>query len=39
MGYDPENPMADRITDIGPPHYSKFHPPVIAKKQGEMVVA
>ncbi len=35
MGYDPENPMADRITDIGPPHYSKFHPPVIAKNKGK----
>ncbi len=34
MGYDPKNPMADRITDIGPPHYSKFHPPVIAKNKG-----
>jgi len=27
--------MADRITDIGPPHYSKFHPPVIAKNKGK----
>jgi dissimilatory sulfite reductase beta subunit len=35
MGYDPANPMADRITDIGPPHYSKFHPPVIAKNKGK----
>jgi sulfite reductase beta subunit len=35
MGYDPENPMADRITDIGPPHYSKFHPPVVAKNKGK----
>lgn len=35
MGYDPENPMVDRITDIGPPHYSKFHPPVIAKNKGK----
>jgi len=35
MGYHPENPMADRITDIGPPHYSKFHPPVIAKNKGK----
>ncbi len=35
MGYDPKNPMADRITDIGPPHYSKFHPPVIAKNKGK----
>ncbi|MCK5071626.1 MAG: sulfite reductase, dissimilatory-type beta subunit, partial [Desulfocapsa sp.] len=35
MGYDPANPMLDRITDIGPPHYSKFHPPVIAKNKGK----
>ncbi|MCF8056423.1 MAG: dissimilatory-type sulfite reductase subunit beta [Desulfocapsa sp.] len=35
MGYDPANPMADRITDIGPPHYSKFHPPVIANNKGK----
>jgi len=35
MGYDPKNPMVDRITDIGPPHYSKFHPPVIAKNKGK----
>ncbi len=35
MGYDPANPMADRITDIGPPHYSKFHPPVVAKNKGK----
>jgi len=24
MGYDPENPMKDRITDIGPPHFEQF---------------
>ncbi len=35
MGYDPANPMVDRITDIGPPHYSKFHPPVIAANKGK----
>ncbi len=35
MGYDPENPMADRITDIGPQYYAKFHPPVIAKNKGK----
>ncbi len=35
MGYDPEKPMVDRITDLGPPHYSKFHPPVIAKNKGK----
>jgi hypothetical protein len=21
MGYNPDKPMEDRITDIGPPHY------------------
>ena len=26
MGYDPENPMKDRITDIGPPHYEQVLP-------------
>ena len=35
MGYDPENPMADRITDIGPQYYAKFHPPVIAANKGK----
>ena len=35
MGYNPDKPMEDRITDIGPPHYSKFHPPVIAKNKGK----
>ncbi len=35
MGYDPENPMKDRITDIGPPHYSEFLPPVIKANYGK----
>jgi len=35
MGYDPENPMKDRITDIGPPHYAQFFPPVIKKNYGK----
>ncbi len=35
MGYNPDKPMEDRITDIGPPHYGKFHPPVIAKNKGK----
>jgi len=35
MGYDPENPMADRITDIGPPHYEQFFPPVVKKNYGK----
>ena len=34
MGYDPKNPMEGRITDLGPPHYSKFLPPVIKKNKG-----
>ena len=35
MPYDPENPMKDRITDIGPQHYEKFFPPVIKKNFGK----
>ncbi len=35
MGYDPENPMQDRITDIGPPHYEQFFPPVIKANYGK----
>ncbi len=35
MGYDPNNPMEGRITDLGPPHYSKFLPPVIANNKGK----
>lgn len=35
MGYDPQNPMVDRITDIGPPHYEQFLPPVIKKNFGK----
>jgi sulfite reductase beta subunit len=35
MGYDPQNPMQDRITDIGPPHYEQFFPPVIKKNYGK----
>lgn len=35
MGYDPANPMKDRITDIGPPHYSQFLPPVIKDNYGK----
>ncbi len=34
-GYNPEKPMENRITDIGPQHYSKFLPPVIAKNKGK----
>ena len=35
MGYDPENPMADRITDIGPPHFEQFYPQVIKDNKGK----
>jgi sulfite reductase beta subunit len=35
MGYDPANPMLDRITDIGPPHYERFFPPVIKNNYGK----
>ena len=35
MGYDPENPMADRITDIGPPHFEQMFPPVVKKNYGK----
>ncbi|HMA84094.1 MAG TPA: dissimilatory-type sulfite reductase subunit beta [Desulfosalsimonadaceae bacterium] len=34
-GYDPENPMKDRITDIGPRHYEEFYPPVIKNNKGK----
>lgn len=35
MGYDPANPLKDRITDIGPPHYEQFFPEVIKKNYGK----
>jgi sulfite reductase beta subunit len=35
MGYDPQNPMQDRITDIGPPHYEQFFPKVIKENYGK----
>ncbi|MDH3359936.1 MAG: dissimilatory-type sulfite reductase subunit beta [Desulfobulbaceae bacterium] len=35
MAYDPENPMKDRITDIGPPHYAQFFPQVITNNHGK----
>ncbi|NCD24498.1 MAG: dissimilatory-type sulfite reductase subunit beta [Deltaproteobacteria bacterium] len=34
-GYNPEKPMENRITDIGPRHFSDFLPPVIAKNKGQ----
>ncbi|AMM41967.1 sulfite reductase, dissimilatory-type beta subunit [Candidatus Desulfofervidus auxilii] len=33
--YDPENPMKDRITDIGPPHYWQMFPPIIRRNYGK----
>ncbi len=35
MGYDPKNPMEGRITDLGPPHFSRFLPPVIKENFGK----
>ena len=34
-GYNPERPMENRITDIGPRKYDEFYPPVIAKNKGQ----
>ncbi|RLC12407.1 MAG: dissimilatory-type sulfite reductase subunit beta [Deltaproteobacteria bacterium] len=34
-GYDPENPLKDRITDIGPRKGSEFYPPIIKKNKGK----
>ncbi len=34
-GYNPDKPMENRITDIGPIKYDKFYPPVIAKNKGK----
>jgi sulfite reductase beta subunit len=34
-GYDPENPMKDRITDIGPRNFEEFYPPVIKDNKGK----
>lgn len=34
-GYNPEKPMENRISDIGPRHFSDFLPPVIAKNKGK----
>ncbi len=34
-GYDPKEPMKNRITDIGPKDYNEFYPPVIAKNKGK----
>jgi sulfite reductase beta subunit len=34
-GYNPEKPMENRISDIGPRHFTDFLPPVIAKNKGK----
>ncbi|KUG28114.1 sulfite reductase beta subunit [hydrocarbon metagenome] len=34
-GYNPDKPMEDRITDIGPRHFEDFYPPVIKKNKGK----
>ena len=34
-GYNPEKPMQDRITDIGPRHYEEFYPPIIKKNKAK----
>ena len=34
-GYNPNEPMKDRITDIGPRNYEEFYPPVIAANKGK----
>ena len=34
-GYNPDKPMENRITDIGPKHYEEFFPPVIKNNYGK----
>jgi len=34
-GYDPKQPMKDRITDIGPKHFEQFLPPVLKNNYGK----
>ncbi|MBW2318674.1 MAG: sulfite reductase, dissimilatory-type beta subunit, partial [Deltaproteobacteria bacterium] len=34
-GYNPDKPMENRITDIGPKYYEEFYPPVIKKNKGK----
>lgn len=34
-GYDPNEPMKNRISDIGPRKYDEFYPPFIAKNKGK----
>ncbi|MCE5336341.1 MAG: dissimilatory-type sulfite reductase subunit beta [Desulfobacteraceae bacterium] len=35
MAFDPNNLMKDRITDIGPPKYDTFFPPIIKENFGK----
>jgi len=35
MGYNPDKPMEGRLTDLGPPHYEQFMPPVIKENKGK----
>ncbi len=35
MAFDPNDMMKDRITDIGPPKYDKFFPPVVKENYGK----
>lgn len=35
MGYNPDKPMEGRLTDLGPPHYERFQPPVIKANKGK----
>ncbi len=35
MGYNPDKPMDGRISDLGPPHYEQFFPPVIKANFGK----
>jgi sulfite reductase beta subunit len=34
-GYNPDKPMENRITDIGPRHFEDFYPPVIKANKGK----
>jgi sulfite reductase beta subunit len=34
-GYNPNKPMENRITDIGPRHFEEFYPPVIKENKGK----
>jgi sulfite reductase beta subunit len=34
-GYNPDKPMENRITDIGPRNYEEFYPPAIKKNKGK----